>query len=69
MDRNILELFDKIEKNKEEIIAYRDKPILVELDKNQNREDLQYSAIMGILIDVEPPIIYLKQSHYLDENE
>jgi len=69
MKRNISKLFDKIEKNREALIIYKDKPILIELDKNENREDLQYSTVMGVLIDVESPVIYLKHPHYLHEDE
>ena len=69
MKRNLLELFNKIEKNRDALIVYKDKPIIIELDKNQNIDDYISSIFMGVLIDVETLVIYLKSPFYLDDDE
>ena len=69
MKRSLLKLFDKIEKNRDALIVYKDKPIIIELDKNQDIDDYETSVFMGVLIDVESPVIYLKSSFYLDDDE
>ena len=69
MHRNLLELFDKIEQNNDALLQYKDKPIIIELDKNQDLEDYYSSVIMGVLINVESPVIYLKSPFYLNESE
>jgi len=69
MNRNILKLFDIVEKNKDALIVHKDKPIVIVLDKNQDIEDYFTSVITGVLIDVETPVIYLKSPFYVKEVE
>jgi hypothetical protein len=69
MNRNILKLFDIVEKNRDALIVHKDKPIVIVLDKNQDLEDYYSSVFMGVLIDVEAPVIYLKSPFYLNDDE
>ena len=69
MHRNLLKLFDKIEKNTDALLPYKDKPIIIELDTNQDIEDYVWSVFMGVLIDVDTPVIYLKSPFYLKDDE